>query len=306
MSKSIYSNSITKIIAVNIAIFAVQSFFFTGETLSKFFYYFGLVPALVTTKGYVWQFFSYMFLHGGFWHIFFNMYALLIFGIPIEQAWGTKRFLKYYLFTGIGAGFTIFVINGFMHNSSSMIPTIGASGAVFGILLAFGVMFPDTELLLFFIIPVKAKYLVILYGIFTLSALLSSETGGNISHAGHLGGLIFGILYFLYHGKFGKPLRKKAFKAKMSLETKKSDTIKKAEGEQRTEDLINILRKLKEKGVDSLTDDDFQKYRYASIMLAGNREELCSEKDFYMSDDYCKKCEFIESCIIREIEKYIK
>ena len=305
MGRSIYSNSITKIIALNVAIFAVQSLLFTGETLNKFIHYFGLVPDLVE-KGYVWQFFSYMFLHGGFWHIFFNMYALLIFGIPIEQAWGTKRFLKYYLFTGVGAGLTIFVFNGFIHSSSSMMPTIGASGAVFGILLAFGAVFPNTELLLFFVIPVKAKYLVVLYGVFTLSALLSPETGGNISHAGHLGGLIFGILYFLYYSRFGKPLRSKAFKAKMSFETKKDSAIKKAEEEQQTETLISILKKLKETGADSLTDDDFQKYRYAEIMFTGTEEKLCSEKDFNVTDDYCKKCEFIENCIIREMKKDLK
>ena len=306
MGRSVYSNIIVKIIILNVVIFALQQLFFTGEASAKFIYYFGLVPSLVIEKGYVWQFFSYMFLHGGFWHIFFNMYALLIFGIPIEQAWGTKRFLKYYLFTGVGAGLTIFVINSFMYTSLSGVPTIGASGAVFGILLAFGVMFPNTELLLFFIIPVKAKYLVVLYGAFTLSALLSPETGGNISHAGHLGGLIFGILYFLYYGKFGKPLRSKAFKAKMSFETKKSSVIKKVEEERQTEALLNILKKLKEEKADSLTDDEFQKYRYADIMLTDIGDKICSERDFDIDDDYCKKCEFVESCIIREIEKYIK
>ena len=307
MNGSLYSNSVMKIIAVNVAIFAVQSLFFAGETLSQFIRYFGLTPALVTGEGYVWQFFSYMFLHGSFWHIFFNMYALLIFGIQIEQAWGTKRFLKYYLFTGIGAGLTIFIVNGFIDSSLSMVPTIGASGAVFGVLLAFGVLFPNAELLLFFVLPIKAKYLVIMYGVFTLSALLSTGTGGNISHAGHLGGLIFGILYFLYQSKFGKPLRTKAFKAKTSFETKKSNAIKRTETEQRTEDLMNILRKLKEKGIDSLTDDDFQKYKYAEIMFAdSDKDHLCSEKDFDLNEEYCKECEFIESCIIREMEKYIK
>jgi len=305
MDRSAYSNSVAKIIALNVVIYAMQSFFFTGENLTKFIYYFGLVPGVVTGNGYVWQFFSYMFLHGGFMHLFLNMYALLIFGIPLEQAWGTKRFLVYYFFTGVGAGLTIFVFNGFVHGFSWMVPTIGASGAVFGLLLAFGVVFPNTEIFLFFALPIKAKYLVVLYGLFTLSALLSPETDGNISHAGHLGGLIFGILYFLYYGKFGKPLRSKAFKAKMSFETKKSDAIKKAEVEQRTEDLISILNKLKETGTDSLTDDDFQKYRYAEIMLADG-EGLCSEKDFDMSDGYCKKCEFVKSCIIREMKKYIK
>ena len=300
----VYSNSVAKIITLNVIIFVAQSFFFTGGTLNRFIYYFGLVPDLVIGKKYAWQLFSYMFLHGGFGHIFFNMYALLIFGIPIEQAWGTKRFLVYYLFTGIGAGLTIFVFNGFVHTSMSMTPTIGASGAVFGILLAFGVLFPNTEIFLFFILPIKAKYLVILYGVLTLGALLSPETGGNISHAGHIGGLVFGILYFLCYGKFGKPLRTRAFKTKVLIETEKSNAVKRAEEGRQTETLAGILKKLKETGIDSLTDDDFQKYRYAEIMTGG--KELCSEKDFDMDDGYCKKCEFIESCIIREMKKYIK
>ena len=306
MRISVYSNSVVKIIALNVIIYLVQSLFFTGEAFSKFIHYFGLIPDSVIKEGYVWQFFSYMFLHKGYLHIFFNMYALLIFGIPIEQFWGSGRFLRYYLFTGIGAGLTIFVFNGFIDSSLSTMPTIGASGAVFGVLLAFGVLFPDAEILLFFVLPMKAKYLVVLYGLLTLSALLSSETGGDVSHIGHLGGLLFGILYFLYYGKFGKPLREKTFKTKMLFETKKKNAVKKAREEQQTGDLVNIFRKIKEEGTESLTDDDFQKYRYMDIMLAGSESGLCSEKDFNMDDDYCKKCEFIENCIIREIKKYTK
>jgi len=161
-------------------------------------YYLGLTPYLVVDKFYLWQLFSYMFLHStsGFAHIIFNMYALFIFGMPVERLWGSKKFLIYYLTCGIGAGLAIFIIALVSGGLGYYIPTIGASGAVFGLLLAFGILFPDVEILLFFIIPVKARTLVILYGALELFLELS---GGfdNISHIGHLGGLATGILYFI-------------------------------------------------------------------------------------------------------------
>ena len=130
-------------------------------------------------------------------HIFFNMYALLLFGIPIEQLWGPKKFLIYYFFTGVGAGITIFVMNLVLGDIGFFIPTIGASGAVFGLLLAFGMLFPEAELLVFFFVPMKAKYLVILYGGIELYLQISSGGQSSVSHLGHLGGLVFGLIYFL-------------------------------------------------------------------------------------------------------------
>ena len=102
-----YNNWVVKLIIINVAVFLIQSTVDSsmGNLAIK---YLGLTPALVIKKGFVWQIFSYMFLHGNFIHLFFNMYALLMFGIPIEQAWGSRQFLKYYFYTGIGAGITIF------------------------------------------------------------------------------------------------------------------------------------------------------------------------------------------------------
>ena len=115
----VYTKSwVIRLIMLNVAVFFVQILFSMGasseaagsfsDTLTI---YFGLSPALVIGRFYIWQLFTYMFLHGGFMHLFLNMYALLIFGIPVEQAWGGRRFLVYYLFTGIGAGITILTIN---------------------------------------------------------------------------------------------------------------------------------------------------------------------------------------------------
>ena len=109
---------------------------------------FSLFPLLIKEMGWVWQFFTYLFLHGGIFHLFFNMYALLLFGRPLEERWGGKEFLAFYLATGIGAGIVTFFWHLF---SNPFIPTIGASGAIFGLVLAFGLEFPETVLLLFFI-----------------------------------------------------------------------------------------------------------------------------------------------------------
>lgn len=205
-----------------------------------------------------YQFVTYMFMHGGFTHILFNMFALWMFGNVLEQVWGPKRFLTYYLVTGIGAGvlhmvimwiqfsgiqaninefmlqpnavdFEALIMNNFeghynpealaqlvfgwkqspgdpMWVSEAMkaidslltrqmdISTVGASGAVFGILLAFGMLFPNSLIYLYFAIPIKAKWFVILYGAFELYSGIANNPGDNVAHFAHLGGMIFGFI----------------------------------------------------------------------------------------------------------------
>lgn len=148
----------------------------------------GLTPALVK-KGYIWQLFTYMFLHGGLFHLFFNMFALWMFGPPLEQQWGTREFIKYYFYTGVGAGIFTFVLS-----INSSIPTIGASGAIFGILVAYALLFPDSIIYLWFLVPVKAKYLVIFFGILELIASINYTPDG-IGHFAHLGGMVVGYVY---------------------------------------------------------------------------------------------------------------
>ncbi len=136
-----------------------------------------------------WQLLSYGFLHGGFNHIFFNMFALWMFGLPIERTWGTKRFVEYYFICIIGAGLIQLLVQ---YLSGSVYPTIGASGAVFGLLLAYGVTFPNNKLIMiFFPVPIKAKWFVLIYG---AAELVFGVTGmmPQIAHYAHLGGLIFG------------------------------------------------------------------------------------------------------------------
>ncbi len=145
-----------------------------------------------------WQLISYGFLHGGIAHLFFNMFALYMFGLPIERAWGTRRFLIFYFVCMIGAGLvqlTVAAVTGEVY------PTIGASGAVFGLLLAFGVMYPNhTILLLIPPIPLKAKWFVLVYGALTLFFGMTGMMPG-IAHFAHLGGMLFGLVLILHWGR---------------------------------------------------------------------------------------------------------
>ena len=184
------------------------------------------------------QIVTHMFMHGGIWHLFFNMYALYIFGQVLEQVWGPKRFFIYYMVCGLGAAFihesvilyqyerimnsispdqlglvlnegSAYFREGKVFSDETMkslqlllnTPTVGASGAVFGILLAFGVLFPNTQLMLLFPpIPIRAKYFVLAYGAIELY-LAVTQPNANIAHAAHLGGMLFGYILIRYWRK---------------------------------------------------------------------------------------------------------
>lgn len=187
------------------------------------------------------QFVTYMFLHANLEHIFFNMFALWMFGNILENFWGSKRFLTYYLVTGIGAGVaqiivayiklqaypitadmwdviitegddlirssrnyidsTLGAVNGIVNGS-----TIGASGAVFGLLMAFGMLFPESQLYIFFLMPIKAKWFVFIYGAIELFSGIRNSIGDNTAHFAHLGGMLFGYILIRYWRKHGSSL----------------------------------------------------------------------------------------------------
>lgn len=141
----------------------------------------------------IWQPFTYMFMHASIDHIFFNMFALWMFGYVIENFWGTKRFLFYYFFCGIGAAIVHMVISILFGIN---IPTVGASGAVYGILLAFGMMFPNERIFLYFLVPIKAKWFVIGYAAIELFEGVFRSMDG-VAHFAHLGGMLFGLILIL-------------------------------------------------------------------------------------------------------------
>jgi membrane associated rhomboid family serine protease len=153
--------------------------------------FFALTPAMVLDHFMIWQLATYMFMHGGIEHILFNMLALWMFGTTLEQDWGTRRFLKYYFVCGIGAGICDITLNVIIGHWN--IPTLGASGAIFGLLLAFGVLYPNQIVLFFFIFPMKAKYMVMIVGAIAFLGALNVNSG--VSDFAHLGGMAFGYAY---------------------------------------------------------------------------------------------------------------
>jgi len=153
---------------------------------------FGLIPILVWKKVFVWQLGTYIFLHGSFFHLLFNLFALWMFGCQLERQWGTKAFMKYFFVTGIGAGICYAVVN---PGQSS--PVVGASGAIYGILLAYGLIFPNQMVYVWFLFPMRARTFVIIFGAIELYASIAAP-GGGIAHVAHLGGMLFGYIYINY------------------------------------------------------------------------------------------------------------
>jgi len=147
---------------------------------------------------YLWQLFSYGFLHGGFTHLLFNMFALWMFGANVERVWGSYRFAVYYTVCVVGAGLVQLLVVSEAATGGAIYPTLGASGGVFGILLAFGMLFPNQVIMLIFPpIPMKAKYFVLIYGGIELYMGVSGSQAG-VAHFAHLGGMAFGFLLIQY------------------------------------------------------------------------------------------------------------
>lgn len=153
---------------------------------------FRLIPEQTVESLHVWQPLSYLFLHDplGFSHILLNMLSLFMFGKTLEETWGTQRFLRFYFYCGIGAGLCV-ILAGYL-TSTQFVPTIGASGAIFGLLLAFGMLFPDATVLFSFLFPIKAKYMVMIVGAITF--LSSLQVNSGVSHIAHLGGMFVAFL----------------------------------------------------------------------------------------------------------------
>lgn len=259
----------------------------------------------------LYQFITYMFMHGGFAHIFFNMFALYMFGCMVEYVWGYKKFLFYYIICGIGAGFVQeiaqyvqFVSMGLDAYTQIQVNTmegpllmslgeylngwntVGASGAIYGILLAFGMLFPDNRIFIFPIpVPIKAKWLVIIYaGVELFSAMQTARTGmtDGVAHLAHLGGMLFGYLLIRYwrkhpfsdnssfglnsgpkifgsngDGKWWKP-GKKASDTTSRQSSGNPDWDYNARKNASQEEIDRILDKIRKSGYDSLTKAEKQ------------------------------------------------
>jgi membrane associated rhomboid family serine protease len=182
------TKTVKYLILINTAVFVLTKL---GELLHNDFIvaYFALIPVRVTREFMIWQFGTYLFLHADIMHIFFNMLTLFMFGNDLERYWGTRRFLSYYFITGIGGG-----VCSWLFAMNSMIAIIGASGAIYGLLLAYGLLYPNRIIYLNFLLPVKVKWLVIIMGAIDFGSSLTGSQPG-VAHIAHLGGLLVGFFY---------------------------------------------------------------------------------------------------------------
>ena len=221
-------NIFIQLIYINVSIFIIGTLInvflqLFQHSIPDIFGIFALPASFIRFFHQPWSIITYMFMHGGFSHIFFNMFAVFMFGPILEQTWGPKRFLFYYILCGIGAGliqegvqYIQYVIEYSQHTQVNligygvismeqylnMLTTVGASGAVYAILLAFGMLFPNNRLFIFPLpFPIKAKFFVIGYAAIELWAGLANSTGDNVAHFAHLGGMLFGLILILYWRK---------------------------------------------------------------------------------------------------------
>ena len=186
------SPAIKILILANIAVF-VLSWLAPQAVL-----WLGLVPEDVFGRLRIWQPLTYMFVHAGIGHILFNMLALWMFGVELERMWGTRFFVKYYFACGLGAAATTMVLPLLplpMFDGMYSAITMGASGAIYGILLAYGLYFPNRPIYIYFVFPVPAKYFVMIMGGIALLMSMSSAPGDGTAHTAHLAGLVVGYLY---------------------------------------------------------------------------------------------------------------
>ncbi len=223
---------------------------------------FGLHPDLVFKKFFIWQFFTYMFLHGGFFHIFFNMFMLWMFGGEVERTWGSKEFLKFYFICGVGAGLFQLIFRPAL--------VIGASGAVYGILIAFVLLFPNRKIMFFpFFISLKAKYWAMIFA--GISVLMGVWGNDHIAHFAHLGGMVIGFVYI----KFGWKLFLSDFIYKKKVEIKHKNISRKREKVLRLrKEVDGILDKINDIGYENLSNRDRQILKDASEILTKENDNL--------------------------------
>jgi membrane associated rhomboid family serine protease len=249
------------LVLTNVGIFLLQQI--AGDANNAIVTYLGLTPDFFISHFAIWQLATYMFLHGGLWHLLINMLILYMFGVELEDHWGTREFLKYYFICGLGAGVLHLLIS-----LGSPVPVVGASGAIYGLLAAFGILFPNRvlTLLLFFVLPVQilAKYLVMIFvGISLFYGIFGGENG--VAHFAHLGGMLVGFLYLKLDWRFaavGTWFHRQSVNRRMKIE--RADRQRE---EQLRERVDAILDKINEVGYEKLSDEEKRALTQASRNL---------------------------------------
>ncbi len=253
------STVIRTLLILNLAIWIILSL--TGAE-RLLFPLLGLVPRYVVHDFMLWQPLTYLFLHAGFWHVGMNMFVLWMFGSELENSWGGVSFLRYYLVTGVGAGLVTVLLS-----ANSPIPVVGASGAIYGVLLAYGLAYPDRLVYLYFMFPIKVKYFV---GFLAAVAFWASLQAGasTVSHLTHLSGMVIGWVYLRAKRRTAAP----QLLARIN-DLKAARRIAREVQENREDDLLRrqvdeILDKINTRGYDSLTQAEQDILYRASVRFS--------------------------------------
>ena len=252
----LFTDAIKLLVSVNFTIFFLQTISGKEHLL---FDLFGLVPQAIWSDFMIWQPFTYLFFHGNIWHILINMFVLWMFGSELENSWGRKNFIKYYFITGIGAGMVTCLFN-----LQSNIPIVGASGAVYGILLAYGLSFPNRTVYLYGLIPIKSIWFVIAIGILAFFSSFQQMT--QISHLTHISGMAIGNVFLKRRWRLNDiwfKIRKKTLEYRIQIEDVKQSKKKVLE-----KDINHILDKIQKVGFKGLSDQEQNKLYNASKTLS--------------------------------------
>ena len=258
---ALFTDAIKILVSINFGIFLLQTI---ARTEGMFFPLFGLVPKLVWSEFMLWQPFTYLFFHGSIWHVLINMFVLWMFGSELERLWGKEHFLKFYFVTGVGAGLVTIIFG-----LNSMTPIVGASGAVYGVLLAYGLTYPNRTVYLYGIIPIKSLWFVI--GIGVIAFMSSFDNISQISHLTHLSGMVIGYLMLKRPVRFNDlwfTIRKRTLEYKIKHEEKKVSQHQEIERE-----IDRILDKINREGFDSLTEEEHDRLYKGSQSLSRTKKK---------------------------------
>ena len=258
---TLFTNAIKVLVSVNFGIFVLQTL---SNAEGLFFPLFGLVPRMVWSELMIWQPFTYLFFHGGIWHVLINMFVLWMFGSELERLWGKSHFLKFYFVTGVGSGFLTMLFS-----LQSITPIVGASGAVYGVLLAYGLTYPNRQIYLYGIIPIKSIWFVI--GIGMIAFMSSFNNISQVSHITHLSGMLIGYLMLKRPVEWRSlwfSIRKRTLEYRVVQEEKKATHRQKIE-----QDIDIILDKINRKGFDSLSQKEQDSLYRGSRSLSRHKKK---------------------------------
>jgi len=258
---TLFTNAIKVLVSVNFGIFVLQTL---SNAEGLFFPLFGLVPRMVWSELMIWQPFTYLFFHGGIWHVLINMFVLWMFGSELERLWGKNHFLKFYFVTGVGSGLLTMLFS-----LQSITPIVGASGAVYGVLLAYGLTYPNRQIYLYGIIPIKSIWFVI--GIGMIAFMSSFNNISQVSHITHLSGMLIGYIMLKRPVEWSSlwfSIRKRTLEYRVVQEEKKATYRQKIE-----KDIDIILDKINREGFDSLSQKEQDSLYRGSRSLSRHKKK---------------------------------